>query len=148
MENVPKPGEIKQDTSVQASQTILVIDDDVRFLNLMHDVLRNEGYIALKAESGQGGIQLYKDNLPDLVFLDLAMPEMDGLQVLEAILDYDDNAKIVVITGYGTVELAVTAMQEGAIDFVEKLDYATNFREVMFKKIRMIFDEINSGKNS
>ena len=88
MENVPKPGEIKMDTSVQESQTILVIDDDIRFLNLMHDVLRNEGYIALKAESGQDGIQLYKDFLPDLVFLDLAMPGMDGLQVLEAILNY------------------------------------------------------------
>ena len=148
MENVPKSEELKLDTPAQESQTILVIDDDSRFLNLMHDVLRNEGYVALKALTGEDGIQLYKDSLPDLVFLDLAMPGMDGLQVLEAILNYDGNAKIVVITGYGTVELAVTAMQEGAIDFVEKLDYATNFREVMFKKIRMIFDEINSGKNS
>lgn len=147
MENVPKSEELKLDTPAQESQTILVIDDDSRFLNLMHDVLRNEGYVALKALTGEDGIQLYKDSLPDLVFLDLAMPGMDGLQVLEAILNYDGNAKIVVITGYGTVELAVTAMQEGAIDFVEKLDYAMNFREILFKKIRAIFDEVNSEKN-
>ena len=69
---------------------------------------------------------------------------MSGLLVLKTIRDVDETAKIIVFTAYGSIESAVTAMQEGAVDFVEKLDYMMNFREVMFKKIRMVLDEVNS----
>ena len=137
------PDEIRPDANDQESHTILVVDDDTRFLNLMHDVLLAQGYRVLKASNGTSGVALFQEQSPDLVFLDLSMPDMNGLQVLDAIQEIDEAAKVVVITAYGTVELAVAAMQQGAADFVEKLDYTTNFQDTLFKKIKAVLEGVD-----
>ncbi|MBT5873610.1 MAG: response regulator [Candidatus Latescibacteria bacterium] len=137
------PGEIDLENNTDSAQTILIVDDDIRFLNLMHDVLSVQGYRVLKASSGQTGVELYRENYPDLVFLDLSMPDMNGLQVLDAIQEIDENAIVIVITAYGTVELAVAAMQQGAVDFVEKLDYTTNIQETLFRKVETVLEDVN-----
>lgn len=137
------PGEIDLENNMDSAQTILIVDDDIRFLNLMHDVLSVQGYRVLKASSGQSGVELYRENYPDLVFLDLSMPDMNGLQVLDAIQEIDENATVIVITAYGTVELAVAAMQQGAVDFVEKLDYTSNIQETLFRKVETVLEDVN-----
>ena len=137
------PGEIDLENNTDSAQTILIVDDDIRFHNLMHDVLSVQGYRVLKASSGQTGVELYRENYPDLVFLDLSMPDMNGLQVLDAIQEMDENAIVIVITAYGTVELAVAAMQQGAVDFVEKLDDTTNIQETLFRKVETVLEDVN-----
>lgn len=134
------PEEIRPDANDQELHTILVVDDDTRFLNLMHDVLLAQGYRVLKAANGTSGVAMFQEQTPDLVFLDLSMPDMNGLQVLDAIQEINADAKVVVITAYGTVELAVAAMQQGAVDFVEKLDYTSNFQDTLFKKVRAVLE--------
>ncbi len=137
------PDQASQDPGDQETHKILVVDDDTRFLNLMHDVLLAQGYRVVKVANGASGVAQFQDERPDLVFLDLSMPDMNGLQVLEAMQEINPDVKVVVITAYGTVELAVAALQQGACDFVEKLDYSTNFQDTLFKKVRAVIEGVD-----
>lgn len=134
-------------------KTILIVDDDESYLELLSLLLTKEGYRVLTAVDGPQGVAVYQEHHPDLVFLDLSLPSMNGIQVLREIRHIDSKAKIIVITGFGSVESAVTAMQSGAVDFVEKVDssenvdfvekvdFVTNFQEVTSKKIKNVLDE-------
>ncbi|MGH2569106.1 MAG: response regulator [Bacteroidota bacterium] len=99
---------------------ILIIDDDEIDLELMRCLLTKEGYNILQTADGPQGVMLYKEHRPVLVFLDLGLPTISGLEVLKEIRHYDERAKIILITGYGSVQSAVSAMKLGALDFVEK----------------------------
>ena len=99
---------------------VLIIDDDEIDIELMRHLLMREGYSVLSTADGPQGIQLYKEHRPALVFLDLGLPSMSGLEVLKEIRTFDDNAKVILITGYGSIESAVSAIKLGALDFVEK----------------------------
>ena len=102
------------------SNKVLIIDDDEIDIELMRHLLTREGYSILSTADGPQGILLYKEHRPALVFLDLGLPSMSGLDVLKEIRSYDDKAKVILITGYGSIESAVTAIKLGALDFVEK----------------------------
>ncbi|HWP82698.1 MAG TPA: response regulator [Bacteroidota bacterium] len=101
-------------------EKILVIDDDEMDLDLMRILMQHEGYDVISTADGPQGIELYKQHQPSLVFLDLGLPSMSGMEVLRQIRSINEDAKIVLITGYGSIEHAVEAMRGGAIDFVEK----------------------------
>jgi DNA-binding NtrC family response regulator len=100
--------------------TALVIDDDELDMELLRLVLSNEGYQVLTTADGPQGITMFKRHMPSFVFLDLGLPTMSGIEVLREIKSYDNNAKVVLITGYGSIESAVEAMRYGALDFLEK----------------------------
>lgn len=142
MTNTPDPDKNRVKPKSTNVYTILVIDDDESFLKLMSDVLTLEGHSVITAANGEDGIDRYMERRPDLVFLDLVMPGINGLDVLKALMKYDAHAKIIVITGYGSVELAVKAMQDGAVDFLEKVNYTTNIRQVMTQKIKEALNEL------
>ena len=100
--------------------TILVIDDEEAMRDSCYQVLSKDGYRTETAEDGDSGLQKIRDIKPDLVLVDLKMPGMGGMELLEKTRDIDPNIVSVVITGYATIESAVDAMKRNAYDFLPK----------------------------
>jgi DNA-binding NtrC family response regulator len=110
---------------------VLVIDDDEITLALMHNILEEEGYSIFSTADGPQGIQIYKEREPDVVILDLALPSMNGLEVLRKLKRHDPDAKIIVVTGHGSEESAKVALRYGAWGYIEKpVDFATFLHQI------------------
>jgi two-component system, NtrC family, nitrogen regulation response regulator NtrX len=99
---------------------ILVIDDEEAIRNSMRMILEYEGYECVLAPSGQDALTLLDREVPDLVFLDIKMPGMDGLEVLGRVKAAHETLPVVIVSGHGTVGTAVEATRLGAFDFIEK----------------------------
>ena len=99
---------------------ILVIDDEAAIRDSLRMILEYDGYECLLASTGQEGVTFIEREHPDLVFLDIKMPGMDGLDTLRRIKDLDEILPVVIISGHGTVSTAVEATKLGAFDFLEK----------------------------
>ena len=99
---------------------ILVIDDEAAIRDSMRMILEYEGYEFLGAATGEEGIALADREAVDLVFLDIKMPGMDGLEVLGRLKAVGETLPVVMISGHGTVATAVEATKLGAFDFIEK----------------------------
>lgn len=102
------------------SATILIVDDEDSIRISLRGILEDEGYTVVEAESGQAAIDYLNANSIDLVLLDVWMPGMDGLETLSHIHQSDPDLPVVMISGHGTIETAVTAIKQGAYDFIEK----------------------------
>src|SRR3989304_2366997 len=98
---------------------IPVVDDDPDIRKILQDRLEALEYRVVTAENGRDALEKVAQEDPDLMFLDLQMPAMDGVQVLKKLKDYSDLA-VIIITAFGTIEKAVEAMKEGAFDFITK----------------------------
>src|SRR6188474_12146 len=99
---------------------ILVIDDEAEIRRSVRMILEYDGYDVLEASSGPEGVALAEKESPDLVFLDVKMPGMDGLEALQRIKAVNETLPVVIISGHGTVSTAVEATKAGAFDFIEK----------------------------
>jgi DNA-binding NtrC family response regulator len=99
---------------------VLAIDDDPGMLKFFEAALANQGVRVEGASDSLQGLEMARVLGPDLVLLDLTMPGMDGMQVLQGIKDYDPLIRVVMVTGHYSVETAVKAIQEGAADYVCK----------------------------
>ena len=99
---------------------ILVIDDEAEIRRSVRMILEYEGYDVLEASTGPEGVALAEKESPDLVFLDVKMPGMDGLEALQRIRAASETLPVVIISGHGTVSTAVEATKAGAFDFIEK----------------------------
>lgn len=99
---------------------ILVIDDEKVIREGVERALTTEGYQITKAEDGLAGLELLKEQSFDIVLTDLMMPGMDGFAVLDWIRENQPTVQVIVITGFATVTKAVSAMKQGAFDFVGK----------------------------
>ena len=99
---------------------ILVIDDEAGIRDSMRMILEYEGYECLLAATGPEGLAMAEREAPDLVFLDIKMPAMDGIEVLERLKARSDGPPVVMISGHATVSTAVEATRKGAFDFIEK----------------------------
>src|SRR5207344_1135249 len=99
---------------------ILVIDDEAAIRDSLRMTLEYEGYDFIGAATGQEGIALAEREAPDLVLLDVKMPGMDGLEVLDRLRAMNETLPVVVISGHGTIGTAVEATKKGAFDFIEK----------------------------
>jgi DNA-binding NtrC family response regulator len=99
---------------------ILIVDDELGFCELIQGILAKEGYKVDTATSSFEGLSLLRQNTYDIVYADLKMSEMNGLELLKAIKEMDENIIVMVITGYGTIETAVEAMKYGAYDYITK----------------------------
>jgi len=100
--------------------SILAIDDEQMILNSLQGILSDEGYKVFTAETGSKGLGILKRKNVDIVLLDLWMPEMDGFETLKKIKERYPELSVIIISGHGTVETVVRAMQLGAADFLEK----------------------------
>ena len=103
-----------------AKSRILVIDDEAAIRDSLRMTLEYEGYEFIGAATGQEGLALAERESPDLVLLDVKMPGMDGLEVLDRVRSMNDGIPIVVISGHATISTAVEATKKGAFDFIEK----------------------------
>jgi DNA-binding response OmpR family regulator len=110
---------------------VLVIDDDEMVLALVQRILSLEGFETLTTADGPQGLALFKERRPDIILLDLALPGMNGLEVLRKIRQLDEKAKVIVVTGSGSDDSAEVALRYGACDFVRKpVDYADFVRRI------------------
>jgi two-component system nitrogen regulation response regulator NtrX len=101
-------------------QNILIVDDEISIRESLSGILRDEGYEALVASDGNTAIKMVEDDPPDLVFMDIVMPGMDGIDTLKRIKEKYPEIFVIVISAYGTIETAVRAIKYGAFDFIEK----------------------------
>ena len=99
---------------------ILVIDDEQSIRNLLDPLLRRKGYDVVLADGGRKGLDLFRRERPDVVVLDLKMPDMDGLTVLQQIHSLDSTKPVIILTGAGTPEVEQQVRALGVSEFVEK----------------------------
>ncbi len=99
---------------------ILVIDDEKPTLSMFRLFLKAYGYDVYIAEDGEKGLKLFDEIKPEIVFTDLKMPGIDGLEVLEKIRNSDIKSEVIIITGHGDMEKAVKALDLSASDFINK----------------------------
>jgi len=103
-----------------ARARILTIDDDDAIRDTLKMVLEYEGYVYFAARDAAEGLKVAAEEKPDIVLLDIKMPNVDGLDILPKIVSLPDAPEVIVISGHGTVATAVEATKQGAFDFLEK----------------------------
>ncbi|MCL5028492.1 MAG: sigma-54 dependent transcriptional regulator [Bacteroidetes bacterium] len=101
-------------------EKILVIDDDQSIRKTLSGYLKKQNYEVLSAENGLKGIEIVKNELPDLVITDIRMPGADGFDVLKNVKDIDPHIHVIIITAFDDMQTTVKAMQQGAYDYIEK----------------------------
>ena len=99
---------------------ILVIDDDRPIRNTLKEILEFEGHTISTAEDGKQGLEMAQNDAYDAIFCDIKMPNMDGLEVLAALADSDNETPIIMISGHGDIDTAVDCIKKGAYDFIQK----------------------------
>lgn len=99
---------------------ILVVDDERAIRNTLKDILEDEGHGVEVAENGKQGFEKAKEQQYDLIFSDIKMPEMDGMDLLSALREAEVESPIVMISGHGNIETAVESIKKGAFDFITK----------------------------
>ena len=99
---------------------ILVVDDDKVLADNLVEYLSKLGYLSASAYGGREGLATFEQGDFQLVITDLKMPEMDGIELLDAVKAQDSRVMVMVITGYSTIESAVEAIKKGAYDYIPK----------------------------
>lgn len=102
------------------SASILIVDDEVSILNSLSSILEDEGYDITVAKSGVEALRLCTSDPPDLMMLDIWMPEMDGLETLRRVRELAPYTQVMMMSGHGSIETAVKAIKLGAYDYIEK----------------------------
>ncbi|MCW8814113.1 MAG: response regulator, partial [Chlorobium sp.] len=133
-------------------EKILVIDDEQVILDAVSRIVSTEGIKVDVETNSKNALKLLSQKDYSLVLCDILMPEMDGFSVLEEIQNKKINIPVIMITGYSTVENAVTSLYKGAIDFIpkpfsfEELESAIN-RGLEYYRLQKKVDEAKSQKN-
>lgn len=99
---------------------ILIVDDNKNMQIILKNLLEDEGYEIISSVTGKGGLKLFKEQSPNLILLDIRLPEMNGIDILQQITKIDSDIPIIMITAYGDVETAVETMKLGAFDYITK----------------------------
>jgi two-component system, NtrC family, nitrogen regulation response regulator NtrX len=102
------------------ARNILIVDDEVSIQDSLRGVLTDEGYKVSTVSSGKAALEFLSKDRPDLVLLDIWMPEMDGIETLKQIKSTYPDQTVIMMSGHGTIETAVKSTKLGAYDFVEK----------------------------
>lgn len=115
----------------------ILICDDAAFMRMMiKDILVKNGYnIAGEAENGVKAVEKYQETKPDLVLMDITMPEMDGIQALKKIKEADAGANVIMCSAMGQQAMVIEAIQNGAKDFIVKPFQADRVLEAVKKVI-------------
>ena len=99
---------------------ILIIDDERSIRNSLKEILVDEGYEVDVAENGVQGCQMVDKEKYSVIFCDIKMPEMDGIEVLDRLNEMGVDSAVVMISGHGDIETAVECIKKGAFDFIQK----------------------------
>lgn len=118
------------------NEKILICDDSALARRSVKGQLQELGYENIfEASNGEIAVSTYKEKQPDIVFLDIVMPVKDGIQVVEDIIAYDSNAKIVMFSSVGTQGNLCTALEKGACDFLQKPVQTEDIKNILSKLI-------------
>lgn len=113
---------------------ILIVDDAAFMRMMIKDILTKNGYeVAGEAENGARAIEAYKDTKPDLVVMDITMPEVDGITAVKEIKKIDGSAKIIMCSAMGQQAMVIESIQSGARDFIVKPFQADRVLEAVKK---------------
>ena len=124
------------------SQTrILIVDDESTLRTTMADLLDNDQREIVAAASGEEALAYLEDAPFDLIVVDLIMPGIDGLQVMDVAQRLSPHAKIIMLTAYGTLESAIEAMRRGAADYLLKPASAPQIEEAVERALKLRFEE-------
>ncbi|SHJ78722.1 sigma-54-dependent transcriptional regulator [Paramaledivibacter caminithermalis] len=102
------------------AKKILIVDDEKNMIWALKRAFKNEEFKIITASNGIEAIEMVKVNTPDLVLLDLKMPKLNGLEALKEIKNIDSKISVIMMTAHGTMESAIEAMKNGAIDYISK----------------------------
>jgi two-component system chemotaxis response regulator CheY len=105
---------------VAMAKTVLIADDAAFMRMLLRDILSGDGYSVYEAVNGRDACEKFAEVRPDVVTMDLTMPEMDGLAAVRAIIKQDPNARVIIVSAQARPEIRAEAISAGAIDFVCK----------------------------
>jgi two-component system nitrogen regulation response regulator NtrX len=105
---------------MMAREEILVVDDEPNILKVIEGILTDEGYRVRTAHSGEEALGQIQQSMPDALIMDIWLPGIDGLQVLDTLRGVAPEVPVIMISGHGTIETAVRALKMGAYDFIEK----------------------------
>jgi DNA-binding NtrC family response regulator len=117
------------------AETILIVDDEEIIRESLSFVLKKEGYGVLEAPNGRVALDIVKKEAVDLVITDLEMPEMKGIELLEHVTRTCPETLVVIITAYGSIDTAIAALRQGAVDYVLK---PVEFDELLVKLNRLL----------
>ena len=136
-----------------AQRTILVADDDASIRSLLKQLLADEGYPVLEAATGTEVVDQVREASPDLVIMDVRMPELDGIEALQKVKTASPNTAVLIMTAFGTSNAAIKAMELGAFDYITKpfeLDKISHTVKRAFEhqdltqEVEVLRDEISS----
>ncbi|MFQ5864119.1 MAG: sigma-54-dependent transcriptional regulator [bacterium] len=99
---------------------ILIVDDDEKIVFAIQLILEKDGFTILTAQNGKEGLEILRREAPDITILDIQMPEMSGLEMLEKINEHGIDTSVIIVTGFGTMETAIRSMQLEAFDYLTK----------------------------
>ena len=102
------------------SLDILFVDDDTDILHLVEQFLSRQGYAITVVDNGLTALEMVREHGFDIVFTDFKMPQFTGLELLTAIKKYRPETEVIIVTGHGTMESAITAMKYGSYDYLQK----------------------------
>ena len=102
------------------ADTILIVDDEPSIIQSLHGILTDEGFEVIDADGGLKALDIIKETIPDIIVLDIWMPDIDGIETLKRIRELYPSVQVIMISGHGTIETAVRATKLGAYDFIEK----------------------------
>ncbi|MEI0478427.1 response regulator [Brachyspira pulli] len=114
---------------------VLIVDDSAFVVKQLQQIFVSEQYnVVGTAENGEEGVLMYKEYKPDLVTMDITMPKMDGITALTKIIEYDKNAKVVMVSALGKEDMVKKALLAGAKNYITKpLD-----RKKVLERIKMV----------
>ncbi|WP_066173057.1 response regulator [Bacillus marinisedimentorum] len=118
------------------AKKVLIVDDAAFMRMMIKDILSKNGYeIVAEAADGQQALDLYKEHTPDLVTMDITMPEMDGITSLKEIKKINPDAKVIMCSAMGQQAMVIDAIQAGAKDFIVKPFQADRVIEAVSKTV-------------
>jgi two-component system chemotaxis response regulator CheY len=101
-------------------RTALIVDDAAVMRMRLKDIIEPRYQVIAEAENGEQALDLYKSSAPDFVTLDITMPKLNGIEVLERIIDFDPGARVIIVSAVGQKKMVFNALGIGARDFIVK----------------------------
>jgi two-component system chemotaxis response regulator CheY len=121
----------------KVAHRVLIVDDAAFMRMMIKDILVRHGYeVVGEAADGVQAVEKYQELRPDVVTMDITMPEMDGIQALREIRNFDPDARVIICSAMGQQTLVVDAVQAGAIDFVVKPFHADRVIEALQRALK------------
>jgi len=102
------------------TDTVLIVDDEPSIIQSLRGILADEGFEVMTADGGLKALDIIKETIPEIILLDIWMPDIDGIETLKRIRELYPSVQVIMISGHGTIENAVRATKLGAYDFIEK----------------------------